>query len=102
MLNNRDKTWIKEAISTEITSSEKRIVKYLTAYVDLKIYPLEQKLSNIDNLPTKEEFYTLADKILTSNRKVEEELAALSQIVRNHENRIHKLEVKVGVLDKRN
>jgi hypothetical protein len=98
MLNNQDKKWIKEAISEGILDAEKRIVPYLTAYVDIKVYPLEQKLSHMDNIPTKEEFYDIADKLLTSNKKVEQELAALSQARTDHENRIHKLEVKVDVI----
>jgi|688.fasta_scaffold04579_14 hypothetical protein len=93
MLNNQDKKWIIDLVS----ESEQRATKLLTAYIDHRLYPIEQKLLHMENLPTKEEFYSLADKILTRLDKIEIELISIKSILSNHEDRIYKLEQKTAL-----
>ena len=82
-LTNQDKKWIQD--------QDNKIFRQLVSYVDQRLYSIEEKLSIVDTLPTKEEFYALADKLLASNERIHAELSSLSKILARHEEEIYQL-----------
>jgi len=55
---------------------------------------------DIKHLPTKEEFYDREDKIMSELKTVREEITTLSDLnrkVNDHEERIEKVETKLGI-----
>lgn len=69
-LTNQDKKWIED----KIEESGDKNFKQLVAYVDMRFYSIEKKLEHIEKIPTKEEFYEIADQILSRLNKIDKKL----------------------------
>ena len=53
--------------------------------------------SDISHLPTKDEFYGTMDKVMGELKAIREEQAVQSQHLSDHEDRIERIESRVGV-----
>ena len=68
------------------------------AMFDYKIMPFERRLTSLEelvkHLPTRNEFLTWMDKLVTQNKRIEEEQVFMNEQVRRNSRDIDKLKLK--------